>query len=148
MLTVTSQGISLAVDLGGTNLRVCSVDLHGDTSSTVLQSHLVIPRKLMTSPTSHELFSFIAQRIQDFLGNFHEASLDAARHDPSHAFFSLGFTFSFPAYQNGINSGVLLRWTKGFDIPEAVGQDVCHLLQLEIDRLQLPVKCRPFSRSN
>lgn len=53
---------------------------------------------------------------------------------------SLGFTFSFPAYQNGINSGILLRWTKGFDIPDTIGEDVCKLLQREIDYLRLPVK--------
>lgn len=130
----------MAVDLGGTNLRVCSVHLHGDTSHTVQQSQLPIPRELMIGETPHALFSFIAQRIQDFLGTFHQLSLEAARDDPNRAFFSLGFTFSFPAYQNAINSGVLLHWTKGFDIPGALGKDVCHLLQVEIDLLKLPVK--------
>ncbi len=33
-----------------------------------------------------------------------------------------------------------MRWTKGFDIPDAIGQDVCALLQKEIDLLKLPVK--------
>jgi len=32
-----------------------------------------------------------------------------------------------------------MRWTKGFDIHEAIGQDVCALLQKEIDMLHLPV---------
>jgi hexokinase len=35
---------------------------------------------------------------------------------------------------------MLMRWTKGFDIPDAVGKDVCALLQAEIDELHLPVK--------
>ena len=54
-------------------------------------------------------------------------------------FFRLGFTFSFPVRQLGINRGTLMRWTKGFAIEEAVGQDVCELLQKEIDLLHLPV---------
>jgi hexokinase len=33
-----------------------------------------------------------------------------------------------------------MRWTKGFDIADAVGQDVCKLLQDEIDILRLPVR--------
>lgn len=33
-----------------------------------------------------------------------------------------------------------MRWTKGFDIADAIGQDVCVLLQKEIDLLRLPVK--------
>ena len=54
--------------------------------------------------------------------------------------FQLGFTFSFPVNQHGINRGTLNRWTKGFDIEDAVGKDVCQLLQKEIDALHLPVK--------
>ena len=52
----------------------------------------------------------------------------------------MGFTFSFPVNQRSINSGTLVRWTKGFDIADAVGADVCALLQQEIDALHLPVK--------
>jgi hexokinase len=34
----------------------------------------------------------------------------------------------------------LIRWTKGFNIPDAVGHDVCALLQSAIDELSLPVR--------
>ncbi|KAF3491385.1 glucokinase [Arthroderma uncinatum] len=54
--------------------------------------------------------------------------------------FDLGFTFSFPVTQHGINRGELYRWTKGFDIPEVVGKDICKLLQTAIDELKLPVR--------
>lgn len=43
-------------------------------------------------------------------------------------------------HQVGINKGTLIRWTKGFDIADAVGKDVCALLQDEIDALHLPVR--------
>ena len=42
--------------------------------------------------------------------------------------------------QLGINRGNLIRWTKGFDIDDAIGKDVCALLQTEIDALGLPVR--------
>ncbi|KAK7984610.1 hypothetical protein PG989_012012 [Apiospora arundinis] len=134
------KGISLGVDLGGTNLRVCSVELHGDTTSTVLQSQLPVPPNIMACDQAVRLFSFIANRIQDFLRTYHQSRLDAAAKDPNTPFLSLGFTFSFPAYQTALDAGILLRWTKGFDIPDAVNQDVCMLLQKELDVLKLPVK--------
>ena len=52
----------------------------------------------------------------------------------------MGLTFSFPVDQKGINKGTLVRWTKGFDIADTIGKDVCELLQREIDVLGLPVK--------
>lgn len=119
---------------------MCSVHLHGDTTTTVLQSQIPVPTEFMVAEIAQELFFFIAKRIEDFLKTYHQPALERAEKDPAYPFFSLGFTFSFPAYQTAINAGVLLRWTKGFDIPGAVNQDVCVLLQTEIDRLGLPVR--------
>jgi hexokinase len=42
--------------------------------------------------------------------------------------------------QETINKGRLLRWTKGFDIQDAVDQDICKLLQDALDDLHLPVR--------
>jgi hexokinase len=100
----------------------------------------------MVAKTSKELFSFLAKQIESFLKEHHED------HYFSHIkrrktgevkdqeIFQLGFTFSFPVHQVGINKGLLMRWTKGFDIHDTVGKDVCALLQAEIDELHLPVK--------
>ncbi|KAI9766338.1 MAG: glucokinase [Geoglossum simile] len=136
----TEKGVSLAVDLGGTNLRICSVDLHGDTTLSVLQSRITIPPELMIAKQATELFSFIAKQIEAFLKTYHNSCFSIPEGREELQIFSLGFAFSFPAYQSKINSGVLLRWTKRFDIPDAVGQDVCKLLQDEIDLLHLPVR--------
>ncbi|KAI1423686.1 glucokinase glkA [Xylaria sp. FL1777] len=138
--TGREKGIALGLDLGGTNLRVCSVELNGDSTFRILQSQVSVPRNVMISETSKGLFAFISQRIRLFLESYHRLSSNVADVDPNHPFFPLGFAFSFPAYQAGINSGILLRWTKGYDIPEVVNQDVCLLLQSEIDLLKLPVK--------
>lgn len=146
----TEKGLYLAVDLGGTNFRVCSIQLHGNTTFSLTQSKVAIPRELMVAKTSHELFSFLAKQIENFLRTHHNDHFEAhirRRNTMSSAegfqkeeIFQLGFTFSFPVNQIGINKGTLARWTKGFDIDDAIGQDVCELLQKEIDALHLPVK--------
>lgn len=85
--------------------------------------------------TAHKLFSFLASKIGDFIMKHHA---EHCEEDFEHH-LRLGFTFSFPVDQKGINKGFLMRWTKGFDIQDAVGKDVCQLLQQEIDALGLPV---------
>ena len=94
----------------------------------------------MICDKAERLFSFIADGVRDFLETHHPSHLVAAESDPNSPRMSLGFTFSFPAHQAALDSGILLRWTKGFNIPDAVNQDVCILLQKELDALQLPVK--------
>ncbi|KAL8729209.1 MAG: hypothetical protein Q9181_005071 [Wetmoreana brouardii] len=143
----TEKGVYLAVDLGGTNFRVCSIKLNGDTTFSLTQSKVAIPRELMVAKTSKELFSFLAKQIESFLKTHHNDHFEeyhqrrqAGETVTDEHFFQLGFTFSFPVHQIGINKGHLIRWTKGFDIADAIGKDVCALLQSEIDALHLPVK--------
>ncbi|KFZ08781.1 hypothetical protein V501_05822 [Pseudogymnoascus sp. VKM F-4519 (FW-2642)] len=146
----TEKGVYLAVDLGGTNFRVCSIQLHGDTTFTLTQSKVAIPKELMIAKTAVELFSFLAKQIELFLKEHHEEHFEShlrRRNTVSSPtgyrdenIFKLGFTFSFPVHQIGINRGTLIRWTKGFDIADAVGKDVCQLLQDAIDALHLPVR--------
>ncbi|KAM3442887.1 hypothetical protein NHJ13734_002125 [Beauveria thailandica] len=146
----TEKGLYLAVDLGGTNFRVCSIMLNGDTTFNLTYNKVAIPKKLMVANTARELFAFLAKQIELFLREHHAEHFEShvrRRHTAStpmgyrdEHIFRLGFTFSFPVQQLGINKGKLIRWTKGFDIPDAIGKDVCALLQDEIDRLRLPVK--------
>lgn len=149
-LTYRDKGLYLAVDLGGTNFRVCSIHLNGDTTFNLTYSKIAIPKELMVAEQASDLFGFLAKQIELFLRTHHEDHFAAhvrRRQTVStpegyrdEQIFRLGFTFSFPVRQVGINKGTLMRWTKGFDIPDAVGKDVCALLQQEIDRLHLPVK--------
>lgn len=138
------------MDLGGTNFRVCSIQLHGNTTFSLTQSKIAIPRELMVAKSAQELFSFLAKQIETFLKTHHNEHFQAhikrrqalTESDTAleEEIFQLGFTFSFPVNQISINRGTLLRWTKGFDIDDAIGKDVCELLQTEIDALHLPVK--------
>lgn len=94
----------------------------------------------MEAEAAHDLFAFLAKQIEVFLKTHHNDHFQAhLRGGSEQEYFDLGFTFSFPVNQLGINKGKLIRWTKGFDIKEAIGQDVCALLQKEIDALNLPV---------
>jgi hexokinase len=141
----TEKGLYMAVDLGGTNFRVCSILLHGDTRFTLTQSKVKIPDSLMKAKTSGELFSFLAKQIEAFLREHHNDHYEChkerkAAGEPEQEIFDMGFTFSFPVQQVSINKGYLIRWTKGFDIKDTVGKDVCGLLQAEIDALHLPVR--------
>ncbi|KAL8882756.1 MAG: hypothetical protein Q9192_007526 [Flavoplaca navasiana] len=143
----TEKGVYLAVDLGGTNFRVCSIKLNGDTTFSLTQSKVAIPHELMVAKTSKELFSFLAQQIESFLKIHHNDHFEKHHQRRKNGeevtdehFLQLGFTFSFPVHQISINKGHLIRWTKGFDIADAIGKDVCSLLQSEIDALHLPVK--------
>ncbi|KAK7179244.1 hypothetical protein DPSP01_003503 [Paraphaeosphaeria sporulosa] len=143
----TEKGLYMAVDLGGTNFRVCSIQLHGNTTFSLTQSKVAIPKELMVAKTSQELFSFLAKQIENFLKAHHEEHYtgflrrrNTGGDAKEEEIFNLGFTFSFPVNQIGINKGLLMRWTKGFDIADAVGKDVCALLQTEIDALGLPVR--------
>lgn len=111
------------------------MSLSGDSKYQLTQSKVRIPRAMMVSD-SHTLFSFLAHQIELFVKEHHS---DHFLEDPQHH-LQLGFTFSFPVNQRAVNKGFLLRWTKGFDIADAVNKDVCELLQRELDALGLPVR--------
>ncbi|CUM46553.1 uncharacterized protein AC631_05691 [Debaryomyces fabryi] len=122
------RGLFLAADLGGTNFRVCSVNLHGDHTYELKQSKYSIPLDLMKGSTADSLFSFLAKKIEKFLKDNH----DDLESDEK---LKLGFTFSFPINQTALNRGTLIRWTKGFDLPDCIDKDVVELLQSNIDLL-------------
>ncbi|GKT41204.1 glucokinase [Colletotrichum spaethianum] len=145
----SEKGVCLAIDLGGTNLRVCSVELNGDSTYSLTQSKAVIPRHLMSAPTYKDLFRFIALQTKTFLEKYHAPDLDAwalllkdenvTEEERKKHCKSLGFTFSFTFDQHAINKGTLMYWTKSFDIPDAVGRDPCAMLQEALDEQQLPL---------
>ena len=103
------------MDLGGTNIRACSVELKGDGTYNMIQSKAVVPPALQTAKTSSELFGFIADHLRNFLEQYHPDHCDKETKSREE-WFRLGFTFSFPVIQTKINAGRLLRWTKGFKI--------------------------------
>lgn len=130
--TGKENGLYLAADLGGTNFRVCSIDLKGDHTFELKQSKFPVPLDLMKGTSSDDLFSFLAEKVSNFLAEHHN-DLDESK------LLKLGFTFSFPVEQTALDRGKLIRWTKGFDLPDCVGRDVVEMLQKHIDILRVPV---------
>ena len=114
--TGDEQGTFLALDMGGTNLRVCEILLPEEKGEfDIIQSKYKMPEELK-SGNAEELWEYVADCLQQFIEYHHE--------DEEPLSIPLGFTFSYPATQEYIDHGVLQRWTKGFDIDGVEGHDV------------------------
>jgi hexokinase len=136
----TERGTFLALDLGGTNLRVCEVILNGDKTFHLRQQKYKVSESLKTGDAV-ALFDYLADSVDEFLTK--EASIDyefIAHSGDEHAVL-LGLTFSFPVEQTALDSGKILTWTKGFSAKNAIGNDVVKLLQDAFDRKHMHVKC-------
>ncbi|GAA5933728.1 hypothetical protein JCM1841_002810 [Sporobolomyces salmonicolor] len=133
--TGKEKGSYLAVDLGGTNLRVCHVELLGDGKFEVTQTKYRLTEE-QKQKDAQELFDFCAECLNRFIVD-HFADDDGAvdLDEP----LSLGFTFSYPCLQQRIDHGVLIRWTKGFGAPGAEGQDCAEMFQKSLTKLNVPV---------
>ena len=131
-------GTFLALDMGGTNLRVCEIILPEEKGEfEIIQSKYRLPEELKTGE-SDELWEYIADCLQQFIEYHHE--VDDLEQMKGMNKLPLGFTFSFPATQNFIDHGVLQRWTKGFDIAGVEGKDVAPLFEAALEKRKLPIK--------
>ncbi|KAL2338022.1 hypothetical protein Fmac_012468 [Flemingia macrophylla] len=130
--TGNEEGLYYALDLGGTNFRVLRVHLGGKDGGIISQefTEVSIPPNLMVG-TSDALFDYIAAELVKFVDQENE---------PPARQRELGFTFSFPVMQTSISSGNLIKWTKGFSIEDAVGQDVVAELTKAIKRQGLDMR--------
>lgn len=128
--TGKESGDYLAIDLGGTNLRVVLVKLGGNRDFDTTQSKYKLPDHIRTS-SADELWSFIADCLKIFVDEQYPEGVT----EP----LPLGFTFSYPASQDKINEGVLQRWTKGFDIEGVEGKDVVPMLQEQLKKRNIPI---------
>jgi len=126
MPTGAEKGRFIALDLGGTNFRILELSLKGGgrigTSSNTMK--FVLPQALLTGDAK-SFFDFIAGCLKKFLQKY---KLESGKD------FNLGFTFSFPVKQTGVNSGRLVCWTKGFNVRGVVGNDVVSLFNEALQR--------------
>ncbi|NXS14614.1 HXK3 protein, partial [Neodrepanis coruscans] len=113
----TERGEFLALDLGGTNFRVLVVRVSEDGIRMASEIY-VIPTAIMQG-TGEQLFDHIMDCIVDF----------QMKQKLTNHVLSLGFTFSFPCKQVGLDKALLLTWTKGFSASGCVGEDVVQLLR-------------------
>ncbi|MFH1441683.1 MAG: hexokinase [Candidatus Omnitrophota bacterium] len=115
--TGKEKGRFIALDLGGTNLRILELELRPKGKTIKLAEKKYVVEKEYRSNTRKELFDFIAECIKNFIVERPKGNWD------------LGFTFSFPIKQTGVASGILLHWTKDFSAKGVRGKDVVSLLE-------------------
>lgn len=127
-------GTYLALDMGGTNLRVCEITLTDQKSEfDIIQSKYRMPDELKTGD-AEELWEYIADCLLQFIETHHGDTAKLGKYLP------LGFTFSYPATQNYIDEGILQRWTKGFDIAGVEGSNVVPMFEAALARRGVPIK--------
>ncbi len=120
--TGKETGEFLALDFGGTNVRVLRIKLEGEGRYEVVKKvgePLIIPGKydyIGKNSTVDEMFGFLARLIDEAIEGDHETK------------FYLGHTFSFPSTQDDLNNAKLIIWTKEFATPGVEGKVVNDLL--------------------
>uniref|UniRef100_F6YLI3 Phosphotransferase n=1 Tax=Ciona intestinalis TaxID=7719 RepID=F6YLI3_CIOIN len=125
----TERGQFLALDLGGTNFRVLLVkikeadEINGQPKIEMDSQIYRMPENVITGK-GDELFDHIALCMADFL-----KKLDLLDHK-----LPVGFTFSFPCKQDGLDHATLITWTKGFSASNVVGKDIVKMLKTAIDK--------------
>ncbi|KAG5716376.1 Hexokinase [Termitomyces sp. T112] len=130
-------GDYLAVDLGGTNLRVCLVSVQGEGKFEITQT-----KYRLTEEQKHDdgqkLFDFCAECLKTFVDTNLVEEEGGLNLKPGET-LPLGFTFSYPCTQEKIDHGVLIRWTKGFGAANTEGQDVAEMFRKSLAKYELPV---------
>lgn len=115
----TEEGIYLALDLGGTNFRVLLLELaKGEILKEEFKFYHISDEARLACGI--ELFDYLAECVKDFM-KLKGLSMDVK--------IPMGFTFSFPMKQHSLHSAELVTWTKSFNCPSVVGNDVVELLQ-------------------
>lgn len=119
------KGKFIALDLGGTNLRILELKLRGKGKVLTGAEKRFVLENGHTKGRREAFFDFISDCIKKFV----DESKISIQED-----ISLGFTFSFPIKQTAIASGILLRWTKDFSVKDVVGREVVGLLRKSLIR--------------
>ncbi|KAJ6224186.1 hypothetical protein RDWZM_002731 [Blomia tropicalis] len=146
----TLAGDYISLDIGSSNFRVLYTKLCPGSNNTKEDhtdqdqfsvKYYEIPIEFRKG-SSNKLFNFLAECIESFL---REIPLCTKTND---TILPLGFTFSFPMNQLAIDVGQLKTWTKNYDLPDAVGQDVASLLQQSIESRGNPFNVRVVALLN
>ena len=126
MPTGQERGAHLALDVGGSTLRLALVDLNGrhDQKPLHIRRMIVAPiDHAVRSLPSNEFFDWIAQRVESML--VEEPGVEA--HTPTS--WQLGIAWSFPLDQTSPSRGKIMGMGKGFQCHhDTRGQDLGDLI--------------------
>lgn len=119
--TGEEKGDYIAIDFGGSNVRVMAVSLCGNGRSTIIKQ---LSRPLVSieqgydltsaASTGRDMFAFVAEMVEEVLAKGHR--------------YQLGLTFSYPMEQEAVDRARLLEWTKEIKTSATVGKDIGVLL--------------------
>ncbi|KAJ7291551.1 hexokinase, partial [Mycena rebaudengoi] len=136
--TGQETGDYLAVDLGGTNLRVCLVTLQGDGKFEITQTKYRLNEE-QKQDDGQKLFDFCAECLKTFVEQSLADENNGLHLEPGEK-LPLGFTFSYPCSQERIDHGELIRWTKGFGAANTEGRDVAAMFRQSLEKYELPIE--------
>ncbi|UKZ47190.1 hypothetical protein TrVGV298_001404 [Trichoderma virens] len=113
-------GRHLAIDIGGTNLRVGFVELHGDDKDPASRVQRPLERSWpianhLKNDNANSLFSWIGRCIADVVDEGCR-TFNIANDEP----LPLGVTFSFPMEQRSVSHALLMDMGKGFALPSGI----------------------------
>lgn len=121
-------GEYLALDFGGTNVRVLRIRLEDNGKFEVLKK-VAKPLKVAgvydfigEGSTAEQMFDFIAGLVDEAVDGNHETK------------YFLGHTFSFPSEQSNLYNAKLIIWTKEFATAGVEGKVVNDLLKEALER--------------
>lgn len=125
----TEEGSFLVIDISWSTFFVAQIKLDGKRSFTSASHMFEIDKEFMHADAT-VFFDLLAQGIKTFLeeNNIRQEGL------------YLGFTFPFAMEKDSIHKANILAFSKGFDVQNAVGKDVCELLQTALDKANTGVK--------
>lgn len=135
----TEQGCYLALDVGGSTLRVAMVQLKGryraGEAMSIERMHVSTIDKAVRSLPGRLFFDWMAEKV--------EAMLREAGHttEPTQQPMPLGLTWSFPIEQTSSRSGKIQSMGKGFcGHQDTVGQDLGEVLTEACKRRKINVR--------
>jgi hexokinase len=134
------RGLYLAIDFGGSNVRVQLVELLGG-GKWLVRRQSAAPLKdpagaydyTVAAATGEQLFDFLAARIAPLVDDGRD--------------YLLGHTFSFPCTQLDAGRAVLISWTKEISTAGVEGREVNALLAAALARRGL-ARIRPVAVIN
>ncbi|KAF7968155.1 hypothetical protein HWV62_31734 [Athelia sp. TMB] len=130
--TGKEKGDYLALDLGGTNLRVCLVTLQGDGKFEITQSKYRLSEE-QKNGDGQALFDFCAESLKTFVETNLASDAEGGGVIRAGQELPLGFT-------ERIDHGELIRWTKGINVANTEGRDVAAMFVRSLEKYGLPIK--------
>ena len=121
-------GEYLALDFGGTNIRVFRIRLDGGGKYEIIKRvgrPLIVPGEydyICKDATAEQMFDFIAELIDEAIDGDHQTK------------YYLGHTFSFPSTQDNLYNARLIIWTKEFATQGVEGEVANDLLVAALKR--------------